>query len=145
MVNLHCCRKCIHCKSAQPVHKGRWQHLALWNGAWTKRLRLGTEENCAPTYLGTISPWRQKSDIKYIWVFSKVDHSGNYARFLLEQNKFSKKATTNRVWALDPMTVLFTVSCLINCANSQVLIERSLTPLLLVHQLTFGLKWTERI
>ena len=43
------------------------------------------------------------------------------------------------------MTVLFPVSCLSNCANSQGLIEGSLTQLLFVHQLTFGLRGTERI
>ena len=29
-------------------------------------------------------------------VFPKVDHSGNDARIVLEQNKFSKKITSNR-------------------------------------------------
>ena len=44
---------------------------------------------------------------------------------------------------MDPMTVVFTVPYLSNFANFQVVIEGSLTPLLFVHQLTFGLKGTE--
>ena len=43
------------------------------------------------------------------------------------------------------MTVLFTVPCLSNCADSQVAIEGSLIPLLFVHLLNFGLRGTERI
>ena len=43
------------------------------------------------------------------------------------------------------MTVVFSVPCLSNCADYQVLIEGSLTPLLYVHQLTFGLRGTEGI
>ena len=38
------------------------------------------------------------------------------------------------------ITVVFPVPYLFNCTNSQVLIEVSLTPLLFVHQLTFGLQ-----
>ena len=41
------------------------------------------------------------------------------------------------------MTVVFPVPCLSNCANFQVLIDGSLTPLSFVHQLTFGLRGTE--
>ena len=43
------------------------------------------------------------------------------------------------------MTVLFTVPCLSNCADSQVVIDVSLIPLLFGHLLNFGLRGTESI
>ena len=58
-------------------------------------------------------------------VFPKVDHSGNDARIVLEQNKFSKNVTSNRYCTLDLKIVVHTscatVSCLANCANSHCL------------------------
>ena len=33
---------------------------------------------------------------QYIRVFSKIEYSGNAVRIVLEQNKFSKKVTSNR-------------------------------------------------
>ena len=65
--------------------------------------------------------------------FPKADHSGNDARIVLRQNKFSKKVTSNRDWTLKLMMVVFLHSCLSNYANCQVLIEGSLTPPLFVH------------
>ena len=42
--------------------------------------------------------------------FPKIDHSGISARIGLEQNKFSKKATSNKTKTLNPRTVVLT-SC----------------------------------
>ena len=38
--------------------------------------------------------------------FPKVDHSGNVARIVLEQNKFSKKVSSNRDWTLNPILIM---------------------------------------
>ena len=43
-------------------------------------------------------------------VIPGVDHSGIEARIVLEQNKFTKKATSNRTLTLDPRTVVLTSS-----------------------------------
>ena len=69
----------------------------------------------------------------------------------LYQNKikFSKKVTSKWDRTFDPRTVVIT-SCVQPHAlptglSGQVLIEGPLTQLLFVHQLTFGLRGTERI
>ena len=50
--------------------------------------------------------------------FPKIEHPGIDSRIVLGQNEFSKKATSNRTWTLNPMTVVFPVPCLSNCANT---------------------------
>ena len=81
----------------------------------------------------------------HIRVFPKIDLSGSSARIVLEQDKFSKKVTSNRDWTCDPRTVVLTCYYLQSHAfpselSWQVLIEGYLTQLkLFVHQLTFGL------
>ena len=53
--------------------------------------------------------------ISYNRGFPKIDHSGINARIVLEQNKFSKKATSNRTQPKDCSAhFLCTVSCLAN-------------------------------
>ena len=81
--------------------------------------------------------------------FPKVDHSGICARIVLEQNKSTKKKELP-LTGLEPLTVVLT-SCVQSHAflptelSGQVLIQGSLTELLFMHQLTFGLGGTERI
>ena len=38
--------------------------------------------------------------------FPKIDHFGSAARIVLEQNKFSKRTTSNRYWMWDPRTLV---------------------------------------
>ena len=54
-------------------------------------------------------------------VFPKINHSGNSATIVLEQNKFSEEITLNR--DCDPRTVVLTscVYSLPNCSNSHCL------------------------
>ena len=40
--------------------------------------------------------------------FPKIDNSGINARIVLQQNKFSKKATSSRTWTLEPRTIVLT-------------------------------------
>ena len=61
--------------------------------------------------------------ISKVLVFPK-EESGNDAKIILEQIKFSKKPTSNSDWSLHPITVVFPMSS--TCANFQLLIEGSL-------------------
>ena len=68
------------------------------------------------------------------------------ARTVLEQSKIQQKVTSNRDRTLDSRTVVLT-SCVQSHVlqtelSGQVLIEGSLTQLLFVYQLTFGLRGT---
>ena len=79
--------------------------------------------------------------------FPKIDKIGIDSRFILK-NEFSKKGTSNRDRTLHPRTVVLTcvqTHALPTEVSGQVLIEGSLTQLLFMHQLTFGLRRTERI
>ena len=53
--------------------------------------------------------------------FPKIDHSDIDARIVLEQNRFSKKATPNRTRNLNPRTVVLT-ACVQSHALTTVLI-----------------------
>ena len=81
--------------------------------------------------------------------FPKGDHSGIGARIVLEQYKFTKKATSNRTWTLNPRTVVLT-SCVQSHAflptelSGQMLIQGSLTQLLCINWL-LDFRGTERI
>ena len=59
------------------------------------------------------------TQIYFIRVVPGIDHSGIDARIVLEQNKFSKKVTSNRDWTLNPGTVVL-VSCVYSIVPSQL-------------------------
>ena len=72
-------------------------------------------------------------------VFPKIDHSGNSTRIVLKQNKFGKKVTSNRDWSWDTgslVALLLQSHAFPTELSWQVIIEKYLTPLLFVHQLT---------
>ena len=77
--------------------------------------------------------------ITFTWIvngnirgFPEVDHSGIDARIVLEQNKFLTSCVQSHAFLPTEL-------------SGQVLIQGSLTQLVFVHQLTFGLRGTERI
>ena len=55
----------------------------------------------------------------YSRVFLRRDHCGIDVRIVLEQNKFSKKVTSNRDWTCNPRTVV-TISCVYSLMPSQL-------------------------
>ena len=85
--------------------------LATW-----RHFKIFLWVNTQDFFLSFKSVRFQKLKCSHIRVFAKVDHSGNDARIVLGQNQFSKKSYT-----LDPITVVFPVPCLSNCANSHCL------------------------
>ena len=79
--------------------------------------------------------------------FPEVDHSSSSARTVSEENKFSKKLPLIRIKSMTLRLHIVLTSHLYSLMPSQlsylgklvVLIQGSLTLLLFMHQLTFGL------